>query len=200
LAVDAPVAAKALPLLELMQEVEERDPDLFGHGEAVARSCEAVAWRLGISDEVASALGLAGRLHDLGKAGIDREVLAKVTSLTAEDWAELRRHPAIGANLLLACELEALAHWILAHHERPDGRGYPYGLSGQDIPLPARILAAADSYDAMRTDRVYRPALSHEVAAEELAQGIGRQFDGEVVAALLEVVESGLLGAARSAA
>jgi HD-GYP domain-containing protein (c-di-GMP phosphodiesterase class II) len=172
-------------LFRLLGALEAGHPDLHGHGDAVAGHCAAVAREIGLEPEQVGAIALAGKLHDVGKAGIDRSVLLKPAPLTAAQWAEICMHPRIGANLTVACGLAPVAEWILAHHERPDGAGYPRGLAGEEIPLPAKILAAADAYDAMRTDRVYRPALSDEQAAAELRAGASRQFDGGVVEALL---------------
>jgi HD-GYP domain-containing protein (c-di-GMP phosphodiesterase class II) len=172
-------------LLALLRAVEASQPDLRGHGEAVARYSVAVASRIGLQPDEIDAISVAGRLHDVGKAGIDEAVLMKPSPLTAAEWEQVRMHPLIGANLNAACGLGRVARWIVAHHERPDGRGYPYGLADAEIPLPAKILAAADAYDAMRTDRVYRPALTDAQASVELRAGAGTQFDPDVVEALL---------------
>src|SRR3712207_8045875 len=101
----------------------------------------------------------------------------------------MRRHPEIGARILRGANLEDIGAWVLAHHERPDGRGYPNGLSGNEIPLEARILAVADAYEAMTSDRVYRPALSDTAAREELLRCAGSQFDGRVADAFLTVLD-----------
>lgn len=178
---------RAQPLLRLLERAEDKNPDLYGHGDAVARYCVAVARRLGLSEEYTDALSLAGRLHDIGKTGIDEAVLRKPGPLCSEEWNQVRLHPLIGANLHTVCGLGMIAAWVLAHHERPDGRGYPHGLAGEEIPIAARILAAADALDAMRTDRVYRRALSGSAAAAELRAQAGAQFDAEVVDALLAV-------------
>jgi HD-GYP domain-containing protein (c-di-GMP phosphodiesterase class II) len=172
-------------LFRLLGALEAGHPDLYGHGEAVAGHCVAVAKQIGLGPEQVGAIALAGKLHDVGKAGIDRSVLLKPAPLTPAQWAEICLHPQIGANLSVACGLGPVAEWIYAHHERPDGAGYPRGLGADEIPLEAKILAAADAYDAMRTDRVYRPALTDEQAAVELRGAAGRQFDGAVVEALL---------------
>jgi HD-GYP domain-containing protein (c-di-GMP phosphodiesterase class II) len=178
----APVAEA---LFRLLGALEAGHPDLDGHGDAVAGHCVAVAKQIGLGADQVDAISLAGKLHDVGKAGIDRSVLLKPAPLTAAQWAEVCLHPQIGANLTVACGLVPVAEWIHAHHERPDGAGYPRGLGADEIPLEAKILAAADAYDAMRTDRVYRPALTDEQAAVELRAGAGQQFDGAVVEALL---------------
>ena len=175
----------AAALFRLLGALEAGHSDLYGHGEAVAGHCVAVAQQIGLGPDQVDAISVAGRLHDVGKAGIDRSVLLKPAPLSTAQWAEVCLHPQIGANLSVACGLGHVAEWIYAHHERPDGAGYPRGLVADEIPLEAKILAAADAYDAMRTDRVYRPALTDEQAAFELRAGVGRQFDGAVVEALL---------------
>ena len=123
---------------------------------------------------------LAGVLHDIGKIGIPDSVLSKPGPLDADEWTEMYTHPEIGARLLSRPEFDDLRSWIAAHHERPDGLGYPRALAGEDIPLEARILAVADAYEAMTADRVYRPALGEEAARAELEAGAGTQFDGDV--------------------
>jgi HD-GYP domain-containing protein (c-di-GMP phosphodiesterase class II) len=130
----------------------------------------------------------AGVLHDIGKLGVADAVLKKPGALTDEEWAEMRRHPELGARILDHANLRDISGWVLAHHERIDGRGYPLGLSGADIPLEARILAVADAYEAMTADRAYRAALGHDAAQEELRAGAGTQFDPEVVEAFLAVL------------
>jgi HD-GYP domain-containing protein (c-di-GMP phosphodiesterase class II) len=178
-------APSADALFRVLEALEAGHPDLYGHGDTVASHCVAVARNLGLGPEQVDAIAVAGKLHDVGKAGIDRSVLLKPAPLTADEWAQVCLHPLIGANLSVACGLGDIAEWILSHHERPDGTGYPYGLADDQIPLQAKILTAADAYDAMRTDRVYRPALTDEEAAVELRAGADEQFDRAVVEALL---------------
>ena len=127
---------------------------------------------------------LAGVLHDIGKIGIADSILFKEGPLDDEEWAEIRSHPEIGARLLSAPGLSDLRAWILAHHERVDGDGYPLGLSGDEIPLEARIIAVADAFEAMLADRPYRAGRSRAEALAELERCAGTQFDAEVVAAL----------------
>src|SRR5205807_1213501 len=109
-----------------------------------------------------------GVVHDVGKIGISDSVLGKPGFLSNEDWRQMRQHPAIGARILRGADLEDIGEWVLAHHERLDGDGYPRGLTEEDIPFEARILAVADAYEAMTSDRAYRPALTPEAAREEL--------------------------------
>ena len=131
---------------------------------------------------------LAGVLHDVGKIGVSDRVLTKPGPLDPDEWQQMRTHPEIAARLLAHPEFEDLRSWVLAHHERPDGKGYPAGLAGEEIPLEARILAVADAYEAMTADRSYRSALGDEAARAELQAGAGTQFDARVVAALLDAL------------
>jgi len=150
-----------------------------------------MARELGFDEERVERVRLAGLLHDIGKIGVSDSVLSKPGPLDADEWKEMYTHPEIGARLLSRPEFADLRAWILAHHERPDGLGYPYGLNDPEIPLEARILAVADSYEAMTADRVYRPALGEEAARSELEAGAGKQFDAEVVTAFLSALDAG---------
>jgi HD-GYP domain-containing protein (c-di-GMP phosphodiesterase class II) len=112
-------------------------------------------------------------------------ILRKPGPLTAEEYGEMKNHAELGARIVAGANLEDISAWVLAHHERPDGCGYPHRLSGEDIPLEAKILAVADSYEAMTSDRVYRMSIGHEAAQEELRTCSGSQFDPIVVNALI---------------
>ena len=182
--------AQLKPLLTLLDLLEDRYPELAGHGELVGAYSVITAEALQMSHEAVDCMLLAGTLHDLGKLVLDDEVLLEPGPLDDEQWRQVRRHPELGADLLVAANLDTIARWVLAHHERPDGQGYPFGLTGEEIPLEARILAVADSYDAMRTERVYRHAMSHEQAVEELRRNCGAQFDSVVVEAFLSALET----------
>ena len=131
----------------------------------------------------------AGILHDIGKLGIADAVLHKPSGLDPREWEEIRRHPEIGSRILEHANLRDIGAWVLAHHERVDGSGYPYGLAADDIPLEARILAVADAHEAMTADRPYRRALSLDVARAQLRAGAGRQFDAGVVDAFERVLD-----------
>jgi HD-GYP domain-containing protein (c-di-GMP phosphodiesterase class II) len=132
---------------------------------------------------------LAGLLHDIGKVGIPDVVLQKVAPLDGGERAEMQTHCELGSRLLSGAGLDDIASWVLAHHERPDGLGYPAGLTGSEIPLEARILAVADAYEAMVVDRLYRPGIGPEEARAELERAAGTQFDAEVVAAFVRCLE-----------
>lgn len=170
-------------LLELVRH----DSDLFVHGMSVAKLTERMALALGLADEYASRIRLAGALHDIGKLAVPRSVLTKPGALTDTERRAMERHPVVGAAILRLAGLRREARWIRHHHERMDGRGYPDGLVAYEIPLPSRIILAADAFDALVSDRPYRPAQSRDDALLELAAHIGSQFDPACVAALIEV-------------
>jgi HD-GYP domain-containing protein (c-di-GMP phosphodiesterase class II) len=129
-------------------------------------------------------------LHDLGKLGIADAILHKPGALDDLEWKEIRRHPEIGARILEHAGLSDIAGWVRAHHERIDGRGYPTGIAGEDIPIEARILAVADAYEAMVADRPYRAGMPASEAREELTRCAGTQFDQAVVDAFLGALDS----------
>jgi diguanylate cyclase (GGDEF)-like protein/putative nucleotidyltransferase with HDIG domain len=176
-------------VLSVAEALDIRDTGTANHSQAVGRYAHMAAEELGLAPERAERVRLAGLLHDVGKIGVSEAMLIKPGPLDEDEWAEMRTHPEIAARLLAGPEFEDLRAWILAHHERPDGKGYPYGLSGEEIPLEARILAVADAWEAMTADRVYSAALSEDAAREELIAGSGTQFDGAVVQALLRALE-----------
>ena len=132
---------------------------------------------------------LAGRLHDIGKVGVPDSILGKPAKLTDEEFAIIKRHPDLGAQILEHPSLADVRGWVAAHHERPDGHGYPLGLCGEAITIEARILAVADAYEAMTSDRAYSPSIGHAAARAELERCAGAQFDPRVVKALLKVLE-----------
>ena len=164
-------------LASIARALEQRDQTL-GHGARVAALAEPVALRLGWDRERIRSLRFAAPLHDVGKVKLRPQLLGKAGPLTLEEVAEIRTHPAAGARLVLPLRRfhEALPY-VLFHHERWDGDGYPAGLSGRRIPVEARILAIADAFDAMISPRPYRRALAHEHALAEVEQGAGTQFD-----------------------
>lgn len=164
-------------LASIARALEQRD-QTFGHGDRVAALAEPVALELGWDRERIRSLRRSAPLHDVGKVKLSPQVLGKAGPLTPEEMAEIRSHPEAGAQLVLPLRRfhEALPY-VLFHHERWDGGGYPAGLTGRRIPLEARILAIADSFDAMISPRPYRHALSHDHALAEVQEGAGTQFD-----------------------
>jgi diguanylate cyclase (GGDEF)-like protein len=177
------------PLMSLAEALDVRDTGNAVHSRTVGRYARLMAVQLGLTPERVERVRVAGVLHDVGKIGVSDPLLVKMGPLAEADWRELKTHPEIGAQLLSRPELADLRSWVLAHHERPDGTGYPFGLSGDEIPLEARILAVADAYEAMTRGRVYREALGREAAEEELRAGAGTQFDRQVVEAFLAGLE-----------
>jgi diguanylate cyclase (GGDEF)-like protein len=173
------------PLVMLSERLDRRDMSTSSHSQTVGRYAEMIAEQLGLDAARTRQIRLAGVVHDLGKIGLPDHVLLKPGSLTADEWKQMKRHPEIGAQILESAGLLAPASWVHSHHERPDGTGYPLGLSGDDVSLEARILAVADSYEAMTSDHPYRAALPNQTARDELLSHRGTQFDGTVVDAMM---------------
>jgi len=176
-------------LLTLAETLDMRDPRTARHSASVGRFAELMAMELGLSRQACERVRLAGVLHDIGKIGISDAVLQKPGPLTEEERVEMTRHPELGARILAGPHFADIRSWVLAHHERLDGHGYPNGLEAADICLEARILAVADAYEAMTNDRVYRNSLGYAKARQELREGCGTQFDTTVVKAFLRVLE-----------
>jgi HD-GYP domain-containing protein (c-di-GMP phosphodiesterase class II) len=154
----------------------------------VGRLAELTARELGLPPEAVERVRLAGILHDIGRVGIPDALVRKAGPLTDDEYGLVRGHPEIGARMVETTDFDDIRSWILLHHARPDGRGYPPGQSWERVPVEARILGVADAYEAMTSDRPYRDALALDAAAELLREAAGRQFDARVVDALLRVV------------
>lgn len=159
------------------------------HSERVGEICEAIGREMGFDQEELSELKLIGLMHDIGKIGIDEKILNKDGKLTPEEYEEIKKHPEIGYRILSSAnQMSDIAEYTLAHHERWDGKGYPNGISEKEIPLVSRIIAVADAYDAMTSERTYRNPLSEEAAVEELRKNAGTQFDPIIVKIFTEKV------------
>ncbi len=174
----------------LAAALEARDPHTSGHAERVSHYAVALARRMEFTDERIELLQYVSILHDIGKIGISDQILQKPGRFTPAEWSIMKGHSEIGANIL--SKIKALregASWVLYHHERYDGAGYPEGLSGDDIPLEARILAVADSFDAMVSQRPYKRALTFEEGRSEIVRCSGTQFDPEIASIFLEFIE-----------
>ncbi|MCL6614026.1 MAG: HD-GYP domain-containing protein [Firmicutes bacterium] len=174
-------------MMSLVAALEGRDHQAQGHARRVVAYSQAIADRLGLSTEERRNLVFGAYLHDVGKLGVDDALLQKPASLSEAEWEEMRRHPTIGVQILQGVEffLKGAMDVILCHHERYDGKGYPLGLAGEDIPLLARIFTVADSFDAMTADRPYRGALMLEEAREIIREEAGKQFCPRCVEAFL---------------
>ncbi len=174
----------------LAEALDLRDASTALHSQTVGRLARRTAVQLGLSEAEVDRVQAAGVLHDLGKLGISDAILHKPGALDDAEWREMRRHPEIGARILEHAGMKDIAVWVRAHHERIDGRGYPAGLAGEQIPLQARILSVADSYEAMIADRPYRAGMAPRDAREELDRCADTQFDREVVGAFLSALDA----------
>lgn len=183
-------------LLALAESVDDWHPTTVGHAANVGRLAGLIAAEMGLPAQRAERVALAGRLHDLGKSGMRRDVVLG-DNLDAGDAEELRRHAEIGERMLSGCALEDMGPWLRHHHERVDGGGYPGGLAGERIPLEARILAVADRFDRLVSGTPAVSAINADDAAEILRLGAGTEFDPGVVAALVALLRRGVT--ARSA-
>ncbi|HEY5316555.1 MAG TPA: diguanylate cyclase [Solirubrobacteraceae bacterium] len=179
----------AAVMLDLAGTVDLRFSGSARHSETVGRYAEMMARELGLSEQRINRIRLGGLLHDIGKVGVPDSILNKRGRLDAEEYDTIKAHPALGAQILEHPCFADIRPWVAAHHERPDGRGYPRGLSGPQLAIEARILAVADAYEAMTSDRAYRPAIGHGAARSELRRCAGSQFDPDVVDALLAVLD-----------
>jgi diguanylate cyclase (GGDEF)-like protein len=177
------------PILALAETVDVRARGDAGHAETVGRYAERIARELGFSVTAADRVRLAGFLRDVGKIGVPEAVLKKPGPLDRDEWELVKQHSELGARLIDDPELDDVKKWVLAHHERPDGQGYPRGLRAEAIPVEARILAVAEAYEAMTTDRPHRGALTHERAQAELVAFASTQFDRRVVEAFMRTLE-----------
>jgi putative nucleotidyltransferase with HDIG domain len=177
----------------LVATLDARDRYTAGHSTTVAVYAKDIAQRLRLSDEEVRLAHLAGMVHDIGKIGVPAGILEKPGALTLQERRMMEEHSAIGERILANVEAYAeIAMIVRHHHERIDGLGYPDGLGGHDIPLVSRIICVADAYNAMTSDRPYRDALPCQVARERLREGAGSQFDGTVVEAFDEILETAM--------
>jgi putative nucleotidyltransferase with HDIG domain len=178
----------------LAAAVDAKDPYTFGHSNEVTIHAVKIAEELGLEADDVQMIRIAATLHDIGKIGIDGAILLKPGKLTAEEREIINRHPAIGADILAPLDfLREAVPLVLFHHERFGGGGYPSGISGEAIPFGARIIAVADSFNAMVSDRPYREGLSLEAAMRELRENSGSQFDPTVVDAFLKLLNEGAI-------
>lgn len=197
------IAVERAQRLELMNDemvnmlavaIDAKDNDTKGHSFRVASYSAALAEKIGMPEEEVKALRREALLHDIGKIGIPDAVLNFPSNLSNEQFETTKAHVTIGARILSqASALEGAAAVAEFHHERYDGKGYPKGLKGDEIPLHARIVSVADSYDAMRSDRIYRKGLKPSVIKSELLKGRGTQFDPVLLDAFMEMFTSGML-------
>jgi HD-GYP domain-containing protein (c-di-GMP phosphodiesterase class II) len=170
----------------LVSLVDLRDSYTGGHSGRVASYTRTTAVRLGLNDTAIDEVVMAALMHDIGKIGVPDHVLLKPGKLTSEEFAQIKKHPELGWMALKNMnDFKSISLVVLHHHERFDGYGYPAGLEGNEVPLGSRIIAVADSFDAMTTNRPYRQAMSQFTAVEELEKCRGTQFDSRVLDAFI---------------
>lgn len=173
----------------IMRTLYEKNLREEQHSHRVSLLCKSIGEALNLTEGKIEELKTVGLLHDIGKTALDEKVLNKPGRLTEDEWKEIRRHPEIGYRILSTVnDMADLANYVLHHHERWDGQGYPKGLKGEEIPFVSRIITIADAYDAMTSDRSYRSALAKEVVIAELQKNSGIQFDPELVRVFIEKV------------
>ncbi len=175
----------------LLAILSEYSTETIEHTGRLGTYCCRLGRFLHMTPEEIGDLSLLALLHDIGKIGVNPAILNKPTSLTDSEWMEMKRHPEIGWRIVKEIpDMGMIANYILYHHERWDGKGYPAGLKANHIPLPSRILAVTDAFDAMTNNRVYRKKLSQEEALEELKKNAGTQFDPQIVDYFIKTIQS----------
>lgn len=189
LALPKAVSGKEELISALLGALDAKSPHTAVHCVRVGRYAGLLAAAMGLPEAQVVQVERCGLLHDVGKVGIPEGVLEKPGKLTAEEWGLIKLHPVIGASVLRGCpSMVAILPAITMHHERWDGRGYPYGVTGADIPLEARIIAVGDAFDTMTSERPYKEPMPVEEACQRLREAAGTQFDPELVRFFLEQV------------
>ena len=178
-------------ILSFAKSIQERDIVTYEHSRRVATYAQRLSRYLGWSRREARDLALAALVHDLGKTWIANDILNKSAALSDDERRTMERHPVIGARILIGCDVHPFyVETVLHHHEAWNGLGYPTGLHGEEIPLSARILTVADTYDALTSQRPYKAPISDEVARELLLRSAGQQFDPTIVQAFLHLLDT----------
>jgi HD-GYP domain-containing protein (c-di-GMP phosphodiesterase class II) len=173
-------------VMAMATAIEAKDRYTGGHTKRVALFSELIAKYMDLSKEEREEVKLSAILHDVGKIGIDDKVLKKDAPLDKGEWEHMKQHPDLGYRILAHIRsLKRITDGMRFHHERPDGNGYPMGLKGEEIPMIARIISVADTFDAMTSNRPYRKGLDYDVAFEEIVKNAGTQFDQKVVDAFI---------------
>jgi HD-GYP domain-containing protein (c-di-GMP phosphodiesterase class II) len=179
-------------LFKIARQVDETEAHTAKHANNTAKVAKNIAEALGLSTHEINQIYVAGKLHDLGKAGIPENILTKADKLTSNEWEKMKQHPKLSAELLAPIKsYEPIIPLVLGHHEKFDGTGYPDHLKGENIPLGSRILAIADTYTTITDGRIYKDARSSTEACEEIEQCAGTQFDPEIVEVFLQNTNRG---------
>ena len=175
----------------LRYTVEAKDPYTRGHSDRVSEYSVLIGEKMGLSEENIKTLRVGGLFHDIGKIGIPDSILLKTDKLSDDEYSEIKNHPSIGAHILGAASIfKNIIPIVKHHHERFDGRGYPSGLKGDEIPFLARIAAVADTFDAMTSKRSYRNALDLQFVKEEIQRCKGTQFDPQIADVFLDILDN----------
>jgi len=173
----------------IMNLLYEKSNIELEHSKKVSKICEDIATKMNFENDHINQIRIAGLMHDIGKIGINETILNKEGNLDEDEWHDVRRHCEIGYQILRSInEFSKIADYVLEHHERWDGEGYPKGLKGEEISLEARIVAVADAYEAMISNRTYSKALSKEEAIDEFRRCSGSQFDPEITKVFTEML------------
>ncbi len=180
-------------ILTLAKSMDSRDTFTANHSENVAKYALEISKEMNLSEEQCENIYIGGLLHDIGKIGIPESILSKPTELSACEFENIKRHPLLGYEIvkyISAFKNSGIIDMVLYHHERYDGKGYPHGLKGEQIPLPARIIAVADSFDAIISKRVYKSEMGLEYAMNEIENNKGTQFDPQIADIFLNLLQS----------
>lgn len=179
-------------VMAIANTIEAKDLYTSGHSNRVAKCSVEIAKRMGMSEDDIKELNFKALLHDIGKIGVPDAILNKPMALADDEFAIIKKHPVIGGDILKNIAIVSNLHYgALYHHERYDGKGYPKGLMGDEIPYEARIIAIADTYDAMTSDRAYRKALPRELVIAELERCKGKQFEPKITDVFIEMLRTG---------
>lgn len=174
----------------IAKAVDANDPYTAGHSKRVAVYSRMLASKLGLSPDEVDEIYYAGLIHDVGKLGVDNNIINKPGKLTDEEYNEVKRHPSVGYDILKGISIKGdFAYGAKCHHERPDGKGYPNGLKGDSIPFMAKVIAVADAYDAMTSKRSYRDVLPQDVVRDQIEKGMGTQFESKIAFAMLQMID-----------
>ncbi len=179
-------------ITSLAKTLDSRDPYTAFHSQNVATYSKGIAEEMNLDKNICKNIYIGGLLHDIGKIGIPENILNKSTKLSSEEFDLIKQHPVIGHSLvkhIKGFEQNKILQMILYHHERYDGKGYPFGLKGEEIPIEARIMAVADTFDAMTSHRVYRSPRTLEETLNELQNNKGTQFDPQIVEAFIKMIK-----------
>ncbi|HCA29897.1 MAG TPA: hypothetical protein DEP23_10170 [Ruminococcaceae bacterium] len=174
----------------IMATLYAKNQETWQHSQRLGRLCQMMGEVLGMQQKDLKDLQLFSKLHDIGKIGIDDRILNKPGKLNDDEWKIMKLHPEIGYRIVMETpQLKRIANYILCHHERWDGTGYPMGLKGQEAPVSSRILAIADAFDAMTEDRLYRKAMPREAAIQEIERNCGTQFDPDIARLFVKLIK-----------